>query len=209
MTTMRALSHFGPNHDSGHILTIKLWTAADHDLDNPLKGCQNASSISEEARLPMQILISHYSFSVSAPYSEGHSLSALEAQALNAIRAENIRNLAFKAFKKAGLLASIQSPTSLEQMARDVSRIDHSYEFRPPSTPKRESPLDLLLREIALEIIQQRERQQGYPLSDSDFDSTLQTLICAPEVQSEARRRLEARQVIAQQSLEEIFDLLP
>lgn len=118
------------------------------------------------------ITISHYQFTLSYPYSEGHRLNAAEAQALNVLRSENIRKVISK---RLALLAvgpdGLISPNDLATIQSSLNSLDRSYTFR--TTLREEKPSLLEQERIAVKTEHPHLR--------------------TTQVELEARRRIAAR----------------
>lgn len=139
------------------------------------------------------ITIQGHIFHVSAPYSEGHTLTANEAIALNRVRAENIRN------NTASLVAKYNSDENggydHEAAQSAVAAYDAEYNFSGARLGR--TPVDPVEREatrIAKEKITQALASKGIAVKSlvaGRFDSLVENLLAKrPEIRVEAKRRL-------------------
>ena len=76
----------------------------------------------------------HYQFFLEASYSEGHQVNRAEAQALNQLRLENVRENCRPAFaKEAGELAvptDLLPDESIARVQEAVDKYDAEYQFK-------------------------------------------------------------------------------
>lgn len=134
--------------------------------------------------MPKIVAGRYYHFSVSFPFSEGHVLSKEEAQALNVLRAKNIRKriesrvTSLHNSKKVNVL-SLEDTRDLE---RWVAEVDLTYSFQFHNLPNKQS-----LIEIEKDLIMTEE---GNSFSFSQ-----------DELEEEARRRLSKRDVAVSPNL--------
>jgi len=147
------------------------------------------------------IIIHKYQFTVSDLYSPGpHELTDNEAQTLNSVRADNIRNNAYKWVEEAerNTTTSLLDSESLRSIQSRISELDARYELAPRK-PFRSSPLQDMLRIVAMERIR-TQYPSAFPLLQLP-DDLIQQFILDPTVQSEARRRLAIRDQLIRESL--------
>lgn len=155
----------------------------------------------------MQISISHYEFSLREPFSAGHKLTIPEAQALNALRAENIRNNAYRTFGKFakgedGLLKS----EDLAELKTFIASQDEQYSFRPKAGPKAKSgTIEAEIGIVAGERVEEQARIAGVELTVVQYSEALAAFKANPGVEEEARRRLGERIRANSKSIEELF----
>lgn len=140
----------------------------------------------------MQVRIKGYTFSLSAPYSEGQPLSEGEAKALNDLRAENIQNN-FRGFvneQVARLGSGGLIPQSiLSALQLQLDNYDKSYSFN--ARPGRNRTGDI--EREALAIAAGRVKQQADPaMSKEALDGIIIEYSKLPAVIEEARSRVEA-----------------
>lgn len=158
----------------------------------------------------MLIRLKQYGLQVSEPYKEGQTLTALEAKVLNALRSDRIRDRAGKVFQKIlnreGLL-SAEEVKVLQQ--RLTEEIDLPFQFRPPQNDEQKlSQLDLAIRDVAREVIEQKLKGMGVEiesLSHNDLETHIDSACRLPSVQAEGRRRLEERSKVVAGTLEELI----
>jgi hypothetical protein len=140
------------------------------------------------------ITISEVTFDISSPYKEGHQLTLIEAEALNGLRHENIRN----AFRPK-VISYEKGEKTLESLKEEFAAYDRDYVFKARST--RAAPASLLEQEtkkIASELVKTIIRKKNLTLSQEEFDLKVKTYIAEhPEVEEEAARRAEATKNLA------------
>lgn len=106
-----------------------------------------------------EITIQGVVVAVSAPYAEGHQITAAEAKALNQVRAENIRNNMAKKVKKAA-----EGGADAKAIQALVDQYDAEYEFTLASVGGGGKTLDPLTKEarsIARAYISKLLKEQG------------------------------------------------
>lgn len=150
----------------------------------------------------MQIIISHYRFTLRDPYSAGDTLSTTEAAVLNALRAENIRNTIKRKWnREIGILSGEQE----EELNALAMRVDEEYQFSMPGAP-RTSTMETLCDAIARERAGAELRKKGITMEHSEFEWAVSQMAKREDIREEAREQLRVREQIANASLE---DLLP
>lgn len=110
----------------------------------------------------MQMSIEGLVFEVSAPYAEGHSITAAEAKALNQMRKENIGNNVRKAIKDLKGEAETFTEEQAAQAASIVAEKDANYEFTLASArgPSKD-PLEAMAIRLAREAVNAEIQRQG------------------------------------------------
>lgn len=158
--------------------------------------------------LPMQVRIKGYSFSIAEPYSEGHTLTRGEAQALNGVRAENVRNNLKKLVDEAQTLAGdrLLSPGELAQIQSRFTEYDAGYSFeeRRAQAPRR-GDLEIAAREIATEVVDARARQEGLDLTPEDREVFIEQVAQDPGVLEQAHQRATAKRQALADSLADLI----
>lgn len=157
----------------------------------------------------MQIRIKQYTFSVSEPYTEGTVLTRGEAQALNALRAENIQDGTRRAVNEALAVVppgGLLSPAELARLQEVITKFDLAYQFREVHQAKaRRGVLEAEVRRVAEEIVESQMRADGIELGEEALELAISETERTPRVQEEARRRVAERQAIAARGLEELL----
>lgn len=154
----------------------------------------------------MQIHIRHYDFTLDAPYEEGHKLTLGEAQALNGLRAENIRNNISKVINAKLDGRANEDVLTAEEVAELQALVDdyagkYFFKFREGKGEQR-GQLSAETYAIARERVAAILRASG-----SDREPTQGEIAQMQQdegIQSEARANIEARALIARQALEEL-----
>ncbi len=153
------------------------------------------------------IALSHYEFSISEPFKAGSVLTLAEAQALNQLTLENIRNIASKAMGKAergedGLL----TVESEREVRRVIADLDAHYEFKLRSPPRvKSSTLEAEIARVAEEAVEAHARQIGAELSETQRLEAEEAYRQSPSVLSEAKRRLAERIRINSETIEDLI----
>jgi len=101
-------------------------------------------------------------FELSAPYVEGHTVSAIEARVLNQTRAENIGNNVRAKIKE------MQEAGNTEQEIVDyVTGVDGAYEFTAAgvSASRRLDPVEREATKLARELLKQHLAASGRKLT--------------------------------------------
>jgi len=88
------------------------------------------------------VTISGQEFTVSTPYSEGQTITAAEAKALNQVRAENIANNFRAKIKEA-----VEAGAGLDDVTAELTAYDASYVFTLASVGGGRTPVDPVERE--------------------------------------------------------------
>lgn len=147
----------------------------------------------------MQIKIYNTIFSIPDIYSPGHVLSAREADALNRLRAENIRNNVrdFVA-RELGEEAGYSQPALQARITAYAER----YKFGPVNSKELASPVDLIARQLARERVNADLASQGLDLSMTEVNQLVSELADSDELQAEARQRVDRLGSLAEASLE-------
>ncbi len=149
-----------------------------------------------------------YSFSISDPFLPGHPLSPEEAQALNSLRAENIRNNLAKQVQKAteGLSAGeLLSASEMEKLQELAARYDREYSFGSRRTYHREGPIEAEAKLVARARVTAGARAAGQQLSVEDLERLVGEMAGYPDVMEEARKRVGENQRVASGALESLL----
>ena len=158
---------------------------------------------------PLQIRIKHYCFAISEPYAEGHSLTAAEAQALNSLRAENIRNNMSKVVDEAIAVLPENTMLAVETIAdlqRKIEGYDRGYKIVLKHKPRaKPDPISAEAIAIATDYLLVHLRQNREEFSEEDFDSQIEVLVTYDWVQKKARERVAIRQAISTSAIEELL----
>lgn len=159
-----------------------------------------------------EISIHDQIFSVPAPFSEGHVITAIEAKVLNQTRAENIANN-FRKRVKAALdgvpLKEGEKPETMEAVAAALAAYADTYTFAMPSSGGRE-PVDPVEREalkIARAAIKDALTKAGKKIKDIDEDkleAAIEAAAQKEEIVKEAKRRVNAQKKAAESTLAEL-----
>jgi hypothetical protein len=143
------------------------------------------------------ITIQGAQFQVPMPFSEGHTLNAPEASAMNQLFAENIRNNFAGKMKK----AEEAKETVPGQAELDKYCEDYKFGARGISGPKLD-PVEAEARRLAKTAITEALKAKGYKLKDVQ-DEQLQAWVIeavetTPEFRSTAQTLISQRQAALQ-----------
>lgn len=159
----------------------------------------------------MKIRIGQYAFTIGAPFAAGHILDLHQADALNGLRAENIRNNVKKMVDKAcATLApgELLTPAELSDLQDEVSAYASDYIFGERREPKggiRKTPFEQELRAVALERVEAQARRMEIELSPEGLEIQIEAQMKLAPVVQEARLRVAKRQEISKQALEDLL----
>lgn len=137
-------------------------------------------------------------FTLTAPYAEGHSLTAAEAKALNQVRAENIGNNVRKKIEEMKGEGDWTDAT-LQTAAEHVASIDASYVFNLTNIgggKKSADPVEAEATKIAKERVATALKNAGKTLKDVDKDklaAKVAEVAAREDVMKLARKRVEER----------------
>lgn len=132
------------------------------------------------------IQIGDFEFDLSERYAPGHELTRGEAQALNGLRAERIRNMLYREIERVGELDGVKL-AGLRQRAKEL---DRDWEFIPSLKPKKRASTEL--EEIIQELARAEARASGGDESQ---------LMDSAKILQEARGMLEVRREAARELL--------
>lgn len=157
----------------------------------------------------MQITIRQHAFSVRSPYSEGTQLTKAEAQALNALRAENIRNNMAKAVVAALALApdgQVLTAAEHRELQERITEYDLGYQF-PLRHEARggQDPIAAELQVVATELAETEMRLSGGTWSRERYNEVVEHYMSKASVQVEARRRVALANQAAAKALQDLL----
>ena len=150
------------------------------------------------------IRISQYTFELPIHYHAGEPLGEGEALALNALRAENVRNNVDQWVAEAENMTpgGVLRPDAQAELQARIADYDRDYKFpltrrsrRPP--PALERAMTILSEIKSAEWAQAR----GFELTDPRVEAERQRLLASPELRAEAQRKVEAERAVAQAGL--------
>lgn len=139
------------------------------------------------------ITIQDVTFTIPAPYSEGHVLVANEAAALNQLLGENIRNNFAAKMKKAK-----EEGKTLGQSDLDEYAASYSFGVRSGGGPKLD-PIEREARILAAEQVKKLFKQKGIKIKDAEESGKLEEFTTKllekyPAIRDQAKAIVEARQ---------------
>ena len=157
----------------------------------------------------MQIRVQGIIFDISAPYREGHKLSAAEAGALNQMRAENVANNVRPTVKKVtqelwgqdSLPVDRTVPKELFRKLQDrVTSYDKKYHFGMSGT-RSTDPIVAMANKLARDAVARRIKSEGMTVKeyrDQNGNDAYRDLIAKvaamPQVRAEAERQVRLSQ---------------
>jgi hypothetical protein len=158
-----------------------------------------------------EISIHEQTFSVSAPYAEGHVITALEAKALNQTRAENIANNFRKRIKAALDNAEVEPKPegyeTLDAVRAALTKYDTEYTFSMPSSREPVDPVEREAVKLAKESIRAALAADGRKMKDVDeekLEAAIQKLSEREDIVAEAKRRVKASKKSAENTLADL-----
>ena len=150
------------------------------------------------------IVIQGQSFEVNTPYSEGHTLTEVEAKVLNQTRCENIRNNMAKQVKE------LVEKNDLAAASAAVKEYDDKYEFsmvRGGGTRRTMDPVERAARSLAREAIKAKLASEGRKLKDVDpekLEEAIEKVAAQDEFLKAARKQVAEKQKLAEQAGESL-----
>lgn len=107
------------------------------------------------------ITIGGEKFEISAPYAEGHTLTAAEARVLNQTRSENIGNNFRKRVSDAITKRDAGDSSEFDKLAELIAAADAEYSFSMPgqSTPRIVDPIEREAHKLAREYVGNQLKQ--------------------------------------------------
>jgi hypothetical protein len=152
----------------------------------------------------MQIRLRQYSFFVSSPFKAGHRLTAEEARALNWTRAEQIKNNMRRHIDSATRELTdgeLLPDSSIAKLQARVDLLDQGHQFRQSDAAE-----EAELGALEVEALRVAEERLPAPAPEGErFELMVRLLASQPEVQEEARLRLQLRSQEANRLLEELL----
>lgn len=148
--------------------------------------------------------IRQYQFILPRRYVEGHQLTASEAQALNGLRTENIRNnvsgLVGRQIESLGK-GELLSAATLAELQGLISQYEEKYRFATTQAKPRLSPLD----EEALKLSEQIVKEEGWSSDKLGFAEEVQRVAKQEDVREAAKFKVE---ILRRKAMEALEDLL-
>ena len=159
--------------------------------------------MTEDAKSTQTVTIQSESFTISAPYVEGHTISAIEARVLNQTRSENICNSQRKTIKA----AKEEGTFNLKEARKAVTDYDAAYSFATggPAVRRTLDPIQKEARAIARVLIAAKLKDAGKKMKDQD-KAKLATAVDQwaehPQVIRAATKVVKEREELANLSLD-------
>lgn len=181
-----------------------------HDTFGSMNTARGQDPLSANRAKLMQFSISDYTFEITDRFEPGHQLSAGEAEALNRLRAENIRKNCSRLVTAA--LASTHDGNLLPYEAcldiqAQISEYSARYEFEARGETIRPGAIQAEALGIAEARLRASKRELYGELEAMDWLDPAEIAAEAkgPVAQSEARARVLAQRALGRASLEEML----
>lgn len=139
-----------------------------------------------------------YQFSVASPYTPGHQITMAEAQALNQLRSENIRENCRLAFSRA-IEGTPPDELLSEETVLGVQSLIDQYDSEYQFTERAELPERLGAIEREARIL--ATGRAGEEATEEEIELLARSI----DLLVEARARVEARNKIASTAMEELL----
>jgi|ETNvirnome_6_100_1030635.scaffolds.fasta_scaffold00132_13 hypothetical protein len=153
------------------------------------------------------LTIAKTSFTIPAPFAEGHAVTANEAAALNQLLAENIRNNFAKRVKEGG---EADPPVAADVLQAELDQYVTEYEFgvRRSGGGRSSDPVEVEAMSIARDKVKDALRAKGYKLADISAgritELASEYLEKNPQWRETAKSVVEQRNATADEVLEDI-----
>lgn len=155
-----------------------------------------------------RIRIKQSSFSFPDHFALGHRLSQAEAQALNSLLAENVRNNTARwvADAYAELPDGAMLPDAAHaRLQAKIAEYARDYHFADRAQVPRATALELETHAVAEERVRARWRAGGETPEGPEFLAMVEAEEGLPAIAALARERVATRQRIAARALEELL----
>lgn len=146
-----------------------------------------------------EIVVGGLPVTISTPYTEGHTLNAAEAKALNAVRAENIGNNMRKMIAELKATDGSWSDEAKAKIAAEIATYDAEYAFSlggGGGTPRVTDPLAKEAASIARTVLLGKLKDAGIARKDygeEKFAAKVAEIAALDSVQAAAKKALAAR----------------
>lgn len=142
---------------------------------------------------------------VAQPYAEGHKLTALEAEKLNHVLADNVRTSLIAKIKRAAEAGDIDA----EALSEEFQGFADAYSFTVRAPKAAADPVAKEANKIAKEQVFAAIRRKGGNPSDYSAEQiseyVAKVLQHKPEIREEAERRFKSSRQIAGDLLSDLF----
>lgn len=143
---------------------------------------------------------------VDQPYAEGHVLSALEAEKLNHVLADNIRTSIIAKLKRLAEAGEVDAAAA----SAEFQAYADAYEFAARAPKAAADPITKEAHKIAKEQVFAAIRRKGGNPADYSAEQIAEyvakVLQHKPEIREEAERRIESSRKMAGDLLSDLFD---
>jgi hypothetical protein len=156
------------------------------------------------------ISVQGITFQAPAPYVAGHVLDAHEAQALNALLAENLRNNWARRLKGRDLGPLTQLRFTAETKAAFVEELRNEFAAYAASyrlghaTRAERDPVAREAQKIAHALVREAVNAKGATPTPDEFQRRVSLVAALPKVRAEAQRRVD----VTRQTLAGALDIL-
>lgn len=151
--------------------------------------------------MPLVVRIRQHDFPIEREFVEGHIMTESEAQAMNQLLVENIRNNVTGWVTK---LSGGRAALTAEQHADLTEKINdyaNAYEFKTRMNRRPANPLDATIREIAWQHAETWGNQHGFERSSDEVFTKYLEFKESPDTAEEARLLVLSRQSVIDESL--------
>ena len=193
---------------------------ATETFNNPEDTNTTMNDYSDETPAPAQpvatqtLVIAGFSFTVKAPYTEGHFLTAGEAKALNQTLAENLRNNFAKKVKELKGDRATLSDDEKAGLDEELAAYEATYSFdKVRATTPRTTFVDPVEREAfksAAALVEASLNARGIAkkaLKPENFKALVTGVLeKRPEIREAARRHVEALNAVAHDAIAGLAD---
>jgi hypothetical protein len=149
--------------------------------------------------------IGHYDFTIPARYQAGHPLTEGEAQALNQLMTENIRNNVSGWVRKAARDHITITAEIHEALQTQIHAYALEYQFQPRNRRPTVSAVDAALDDLANTQAETEGNASGYAPDSPEVRLRYRQLLSDPKLKARAREIVQERSKIAAITLTEIL----
>lgn len=144
--------------------------------------------------MTLVVRIFQHDFPIEREYTEGHTLTAGEASAMNQLLIENIRNNVSGWVMREAKGSAVLTAEQHSDLAARISEYASRYQFRTRVRARPMNPLDATTRELALQHAETWGNKMGFGPDSPEVHEKYISLRYNPQIQEEARRLILQRQ---------------
>lgn len=144
-----------------------------------------------------EITIQGEKFNVTTPYVAGHAITESEANALNQVRCENIRNNVATKLRK--LQAGEEGAMTMEEIVAFANDYDQKYDFTQSRGTGRAamSPVEREARRLARTALGAALKKAGKKrrdYTDEEYEKLVSSVAERDDIQKEAKKAVKAQE---------------